>query len=186
MTSIPALSRPAVRPVQSGDWPLVRDVCLQMLRESPDAFGETLDEVRARTASDWEQFVERCQAGTFMTAFLAEDASGPCGFVRCDTSDPRAPFGTALLSQQWVAPHWRRASLGRRMLDAVTRWALERHATRLTVDVAGSFPGARQFYEAMGFSDTGARLLLPSRPSFEVIIMAKSLGAPARDQGTHQ
>src|SRR5262249_32990644 len=107
MPSFPTTEGQTIRAVQAGDWAIVRDVCVQMLLDSPDAFGETLAEAQSRSPSEWGLFVERCANGAEMSAFLAEDKEGVCGFVRADTTDPRTPPGTVLVSQLWVAPRQR-------------------------------------------------------------------------------
>src|SRR5215475_1559075 len=58
-----------IRAVQAGDWAIVRDVCVEMILDSPDAFGETLAEAQGRSSSEWSLFVERCANGTEMSAF---------------------------------------------------------------------------------------------------------------------
>ena len=73
------------------DWELVRDAYLKMLLDSPDAFGETFAEAQSRSSSEWSAFVERCARGADMSAFIAEDNCGVCGFVRGDTREPLVP-----------------------------------------------------------------------------------------------
>lgn len=164
-----------IRAVQAGDWAIVRDVCVEMLLDSPDAFGETLAEAQGRSSSEWSLFVERCARGTEMSAFLAEDNDGACGFVRGDTTDPRTPPGTVLVSQLWVAPRQRGAGLGRELMNAVTKWAEDRQAERISLGVAESNLGVQKFYERLGYADTGIRVPLPSNPTLRVVVLAKRL-----------
>lgn len=177
MTSVSGIGEPAVRAVRAGEWRLVRDVYLSMLQDSPEAFGETLAEAQARSAAEWSTFVDRCAEGAAISAFVAEDHTGVCGFVRGDTSDPRTPPGTALVSLLWVAPRRRGAGLGRRLMEAVTQWAERRNALRITLGVAESNLGVQKLYEHLGYSDTGIRVPLPSNPALQVVVMMKPLGA---------
>ena len=175
MPSSTATQRPTIRAVQTIDWPIVRDVCVQMLLDAPGAFGETLAEAQGRSHSEWSLFVERCAQGTVMSAFLAEDNDGVCGFVRADTTDPRTPPGTVLVSQLWVAPRQRGTGLGRELMNAVTKWAENRQAERISLGVAESNLGVQKFYERLGYADTGIRVPLLSYPTLRVVVLAKRL-----------
>jgi ribosomal protein S18 acetylase RimI-like enzyme len=164
-----------IRAVRIGDWSIVRDVCVEMLLDSPDAFAETLAEAQGRSPSEWSLFVERCARGNEMSAFLAEDNDGVCGFVRGDTTDPRIPPDTVLVSQLWVARRQRGTGLGRELMNAVTKWAEDRQAERISLGVAESNLGVQKFYERLGYADTGIRVPLSSDHTLQVIVMAKRL-----------
>ena len=172
-----ATGRPTIRAVQAGDGPIVRDVCVQMLLDAPEAFAATLAEVEGRSSSQWVLFVERCARGTDMSAFLAEDGSGVCGFVRADATDPRIPPGTVLVSQLWAAPRRRGMGLGRELMNAVTKWAEDRQATRISLGVIESNLEAQKFYESLGYADIGIRVPLLSNPTMQVVVMARKLGS---------
>ena len=170
-----ATERPTIRAVRAGDGPIVRDVCMQMLLDAPGAFESTLAEVEGRSPTEWILFVEHCAKGAEMSAFLAEDSFGVCGFVRANINDPRTPPGTVLVSQLWAAPHQRGRGLGRELMNAVTRWAEERQAARISLGVAESNLEVQKFYERLGYSDIGIRVPLPSNPTLQVVVMARRL-----------
>ena len=170
-----ATERPTIRAVRAGDGPIVRDVCIQMVLDAPEAFEATLADVEGRSPAEWILFVERCAKGADMSAFLAEDSFGVCGFVRADINDPRTPPGTVLVSQLWAAPRQRGRGLGRELMNAVTRWAEERHAARISLGVAESNLEVQKFYERLGYSDIGIRVPLPSNPTLQVVVMARRL-----------
>jgi ribosomal protein S18 acetylase RimI-like enzyme len=150
---------------------------MQMLLDAPEAFNATLAEVEGRSPSEWVLLVERCARGTDMSAFLAEDGSGVCGFVRADASDPRIPPGTVLVSQLWAAPRQRGIGLGRELMNAVTKWAEDRQAARISLGVVESNLEAQKFYERLGYADIGIRVPLPSKPKMQVVVMARRLGS---------
>jgi ribosomal protein S18 acetylase RimI-like enzyme len=170
-----AIERPAIRAVRAGDGQIVRDVCVQMLLDAPEAFGETLTDVEARSLAEWSLFIGRCAEGVDMAAFLAEDGSGICGFVRADATDPRIPPGTVLVSQLWAAPRQRGRGLGRELMNAVTKWAEERQAARISLGVAESNLRVQKFYERLGYVDAGIRVPLPSNPTLQVVVMVRRL-----------
>jgi ribosomal protein S18 acetylase RimI-like enzyme len=177
MSSSSAPGRPRIRAANASDGPLVRDVNLQMLLDSPDAFGESLAEVQGRAVAEWTRFAERCAAGVDTAAFLAEDDQGVCGFVRGDTKDPRTPPGTVLVSQLWTAPRQRGKGLGRELMDAVTRWAAGRRAARICLGVAESNLGVQKFYERLGYADSGIRMPLQPDHQLQVVVMVRPLGS---------
>jgi ribosomal protein S18 acetylase RimI-like enzyme len=146
-----------------------------MLSDAPEAFGDTLAEVEGRSPAEWADFVERCAKGIDMSAFLAEDSSGVCGFVRADATDRRIPPGTVLVSQLWVAPRQRGQGLGRELMSAVTKWAEERQAARISLGVSESNLQVQKFYERLGYADIGIRVPFPSNPTMQVVVMAKKL-----------
>jgi len=146
-----------------------------MVLDAPEAFEATLADVEGRSPAEWILFVERCAKGADMSAFLAEDSFGVCGFVRADINDPRTPPGTVLVSQLWAAPRQRGRGLGRELMNAVTRWAEERHAARISLGVAESNLEVQKFYERLGYSDIGIRVPLPSNPTLQVVVMARRL-----------
>jgi ribosomal protein S18 acetylase RimI-like enzyme len=146
-----------------------------MLLDAPEAFDATLAEVEGRSSSEWALFVERCAKGTDLSAFLAEDGSGVCGFVRADATDPRIPPGTVLVSQLWAAPRQRGMGLGRELMNAVTKWAEERQAARISLGVAESNLEVQKFYERLGYVDSGIRVQLPSNPTLQVVVMVRRL-----------
>jgi ribosomal protein S18 acetylase RimI-like enzyme len=172
-----ATERPTIRAVQAGDGPIVRDVCMQMLLDAPEAFNARLAEVEGRSLSEWVLFVERCARGTDMSAFLAEDSSGVCGFVHADAADPRVMPGTVLVSHLWAAPRQRGIGLGRELMNAVTKWAEDRQAASISLGVVESNLGAQKFYERLGYADIGIRVPLPSNPTMQVVVMARRLGS---------
>jgi ribosomal protein S18 acetylase RimI-like enzyme len=146
-----------------------------MIIDAPDAFADTLAEIEGRSHAEWAHFVERCAKGIDMSAFLAEDSSGVCGFVRADATDPRIPPGAVLVSQLWVAPRRRGRGLGRELMNAATGWAEERQATRISLGVAESNLQVQKFYERLGYADIGIRVPFPPNPTLQVVVMAKKL-----------
>jgi ribosomal protein S18 acetylase RimI-like enzyme len=150
-------------------------ICTSRCEDAPQAFGETRDEIARRASEDWGAVVAAWTAGTTSVAFVAEDADGPCGFVRGDATDPRAPPGTALVSNLWTAPRQRRRGLGRGLMDAVTRWATLRKAKRISLGVTDANQAVIGFYEALGYRVTGRRAPAGSNSALQVVVMAHEL-----------
>lgn len=146
-----------------------------MLTESPEAFGESLAEVRARTDDDWRLLVGRWAGRREMAAFIAEDMAGMCGFVRGDMTDPNIPAGTALVSQLWTAARRRKTGLGRQLMNEVTQWAVDVGADRVSLGVIETNLHVLRFYERLGYEDAGLRVPLRTDPSKRIVVMMRSL-----------
>ena len=164
-----------IRPIQQIDWPVVRDVTLQMLADAPHAFGETLTEVQVRTPEDWSKFVGHFASTTQASAFIAEDVEGACGFVCVDATDPRPPQGTALVSRLWVAERQRGTGLGKALMEAATRWASAHGVDQIALGVTEMNQDVLKFYERLGYSDTGIRAPWPADLAKSIIVLSRRL-----------
>jgi GNAT superfamily N-acetyltransferase len=164
-----------IRLVQPKDWPVVRDVMVQMLTDAPLAFGETLAEVQARSDAAWQQLAASLAGTATACAFLAEDALGVCGFVGGDAAFAEAPPGTVVAGRLWVAPRQRGKGLGRALMDAVTKWAEARGADQLALGVTEMNTDVLKFYAHLGYADTGLRFPWPVDATKRVIVLARRL-----------
>ena len=164
-----------LRALHAAAWEAARDVCVNMLIDSPDAFGETLEAIEARSSSEWIEFAAGCAEGREMSAFIAEDGEGVCGFVRGDSRYPGLPSGTVLVRQLWVAPRQRKTGLGSQLMNAVRQWATDRGLAQMVLGVMESNLQVREFYERLGYVDIGMRVPAPSNPVVQVVVMSKRL-----------
>jgi ribosomal protein S18 acetylase RimI-like enzyme len=166
-------SRATIRPVGEADVHVVRGLYIAMLTDTPYAFGETIGEVESRTDMDWKPLATQLAKGDRAVAFIAEDAEGPCGFVRADTIDPRIPSGTVLVGNLWTAPRQRGQGLGRALMDSVEHWATEHQAQRLALGVTDENHAALRFYSNLGYRDTGRRAPAGVDPNRTASVLAK-------------
>ncbi len=172
-----------IRQVVESDWNTVSTIYRTMLTDTPTAFGETIQEIEQRTDADWKALVAQWAQDSQAVAFIAEDAGGFCGFVRADTTDPRIPPGTVLVSNLWTAPRKRGHGLGRVLMNAVEQWARQHQAERIALGVTEENHTAFGFYLALGYQDTGRRAPASSDPSRTVSVLAKGL-SPATTNGS--
>jgi ribosomal protein S18 acetylase RimI-like enzyme len=140
-----------VRPAAPHEWRTWRDLRLRMLADAPDAFGSTLAEAQALPDAAWQATVlpEPSHAMWF-----AEQDGVAVGTARAEISEDRL---RAHLYSMWVAPEARRCGAGRALVDAGRRWALERGAFELALDVTDGNLAASELYRVAGFVDTGIR-----------------------------
>ena len=113
-----------VRPTTDADWRRVRAIRLEMLADTPIAFGETLETARARGEADWRRRAARGN-GDGVVYFAAVDRSTGA-FVGTAGGIADAATGTIhTLVGVYVNPAYRGAAAGvtDALLSAVEDWA---------------------------------------------------------------
>jgi ribosomal protein S18 acetylase RimI-like enzyme len=144
---------PSVRAFQPDEWPLYRELRLEALRDAPDAFGSTLARERAFPEQEWKARLAAAAKSGRDLPLVAEVSGRAVGlvWVRIDEKDA----STATLFQLWVHPAFRRAGVGRALLEAATAWARGAGATTMSLCVATGAQSAIQFYRRLGFVESG-------------------------------
>ncbi|HVP57318.1 MAG TPA: GNAT family N-acetyltransferase [bacterium] len=165
----------SIRLIQAKDWSIVRDVILEMYTDAPHALGGSLAEEEARTRQEWQQYAVKLADTARGCGYLAEDAAGTCGFVQGDAEYPLLPPGAVAVFRLWVAPRQRGTGLGRKLMRAVTEWAASWGAEQVALGVKQTNVAVLQFYEHLGWQDTGVRLPNPQNPGENTIIMSRRL-----------
>jgi ribosomal protein S18 acetylase RimI-like enzyme len=133
------------------DWQVYRAVRLAMLRESPLAFGSTYDEAAGYGEQLWRQRL------TENVVILARVGTVPAGSVmysengRVDSADAVS----CSLYGMWVDPGFRRAGVGRALIDAVISQARAAGKRRVVLNVVAGNDTAGRLYEGSGFVPTG-------------------------------
>jgi GNAT superfamily N-acetyltransferase len=159
-----------VRGVTADEWPVLRDIRLAALQDTPSAFGTTYAEAAALTEEHWR---ERAARGSMFFAHLPEVSTAkPVGLAGGYLSDP----DTAHLISMWVDPRARGQRVGEALIGRVAQWAKdETNASTLCLWVTGGNESALRLYERCGFTRTGERQPLPSDPSLDEVVMSRPL-----------
>lgn len=147
-----------IRSAKKGDSVLFRDISLRSIRESPDAFVATLDQVQDEPPEYWEQllhFIVDSPLDKLFLAFLDQQCIGFTA-ARIDSNDPTL----SRLRWMWVDGNFRGKGTGYRLLDKVIEWADSRGSLKMELWVSESQNAAIQLYSSKGFADTGERGLL--------------------------
>ena len=141
-----------IRTTNEEDWQAVRALRLEMLRDYPLAYGETLEHALTVDEAGWRL---RAARGTTpgQTSIVAIDGGRWVGQMGGYIPDVTAG---PLLVGVYVAPTYRgdAAGVSRLLLDAVEDWA-RLHGDTLRLEVHEDNPRARRFYEKLGFTLTG-------------------------------
>ena len=145
----------SVRRIRADEWALLRELRLRALEDAPEAFGQTLDDARARPDEEWTQAARQGSAGDSRVWLIAEadandgaTAARPVGIVQAR----RRPPDDVMIFSMWVDTEARRRGVGRLLIEAVERWAASWGGRRMVLWVFPANEGAVRFYERIGFT----------------------------------
>ena len=139
----------AVRRFELSEADLLRQVRLEALADSPDAFGSTFDIENAKPPEFWATWL--AQTPTFGVFTTAGTPAGMAVFIR-STSPKQLHRGS--LGARYVAPAWRGTDAAARLVEAVLDHA--RHVVaQVHLSAVASNPRAVRFYQRMGFVEYG-------------------------------
>ena len=156
-----------VRATTLDDWQAMRDIRLEALRDTPDAFGSTYARDAAFEPAEWHRRATR--DGSFF-AFIPGLAE-PAGLAGGYEEGP----GVVELISMFVRPAARGRGVGEALIDAVVAWAKDKGAASVHLWVAESNPPALRLYERCGFTVTPERQQLPSNPALSEVAMLRPL-----------
>lgn len=137
----------------SDQWRVLRQIRLEALEDTPDAFTATFDDELNLTESDWRSRLERDSSITFV-AFAEKNLA--VGLVVGSDYDNQAG-----LFSMWVNSSYRGQGIAGDLVDSVIQWARNGGYLHLFLDVADTNTSAIALYEGKGFFATGAKGALP-------------------------
>ncbi len=144
---------PAIRAVVAGDADKLRQLRLRALRDSPDAFGSSLEAELAYPDAEWLALARRSETADEIAVYVAVDGDRWLGMAAGQWYDREA--GVAGLWGMWVDPRARGAGLGERLVASVHEWAEARGARSLRLGALTGEGDPAGFYERLGFARTG-------------------------------
>lgn len=139
-----------------------KDVRLRALQDMPTAFSSTYAKEAQIGDVEWKNRAARCN-GDDRIGFLAFDDDRASGMIFCFQEEADESAGTIL--SMWVAPEFRRAGVGRLLMDSVVDWAKGRGMRELKLMVTSVNQGAMAFYERTGFRMSGKTGPYPNDPA---------------------
>ena len=126
-----------------------REIRLEGLRVSPEAFGNTFEAENARPI---ELFADRIRDSETMGAFEGAEILGVAG-LRANQGPKESHKGT--LVGMYVRPQERNRGVGRRLVEAVIEVACTRGVELLQLAVVSDNEPARRLYARLGFVEYG-------------------------------
>ena len=145
---------------------IFKAVRLRALRDAPQAFSSTYAKESQLSDEEWIKRSERWY-GNGAIGFLAMEEPGngeACGLVACYAEDSEGVLRGHVISM-WVDPAFRRAGVGRMLIDALMNWAESRGLRELNLMVTSVNRGAIEFYERIGFRMSGKTGPYPNDPA---------------------
>lgn len=143
-----------IRPMRADDLPRVLEI-ERALQDAPQW------SLRA-----WKRAVDP-KAARQRIAVVAEDPqSGIVGFAVASVVAPEAELESIA-----VAEEWQRRGLARRMIDVLEGELRRAGAWELFLEFRISNQAAREFYEALGFAETGRRARYYADPQEDAVLM---------------
>lgn len=136
---------------------------LEMLTDSPSAFGTTWEEAIDREEAFWRQRA----GGTTSFTVVAIDDDGRWIGTMSGIIDSEREHPVPLLVAVYVTPAARGTGAADALLDAIEGWAAGRDDA-LLLDVHDRNPRAMGFYARRGYELTGHRYPHPRDVGFEV------------------
>lgn len=168
-----------IRRIRADEGLTLREMRLRSLADSPDAFGQRLDEARHRPSADWQHSARQSAQGESHTWFFAELNGQVVGIVQGRKRRPR----TLLLFSMWVDPSGRRIGLGSALISELEDWARHWGATETVLWVYGGNARAIEFYRDLGFEANRDEADIEAGGQFGAISMRRDIGLPAPSAG---
>jgi len=159
-----------IRHLAQVDAAIFRDIRLEALRSSPEAFGSTFDMESGQTL---DFFAGRLRTSEMLGAFDGDEIVGMAGLL-VRTGLKEAHKG--VLVSMYVRPAARRRGVGRLLAEAIIELARER-VELLHLAVVSGNESARQLYASLGFVEYGIerKSLKQGGRYYDEILMAKDL-----------
>jgi GNAT superfamily N-acetyltransferase len=166
----------AVRRTREDDWQAYRDLRLEMLADTPMAFGETLANAQRWGEAEWRMRSARGEASDQILVAAIDESTGRWvgsmgGFI-ASGPDVTGP----LLVGVYVSPAYRGRAVGTAsaMLSEVEAWAAT-FDRMLYLHVHEDNPRAIAFYRRNGYRPTGKVERYALNPSQRELEMVKDL-----------
>jgi GNAT superfamily N-acetyltransferase len=150
-----------IRPATNRDRSDLIQLCAALFREDGGARDSS-------TVVDWplthgERYFRDLAVGDHGTCWVAEEDGQVCGYLvgRMRPDSDMRTVRVAELEEMYVAPEWRCAGIGAKLVDAFFEWARMSGADRAGVTAYATNDRALAFYRRNGF---GPRSVSMERP----------------------
>ena len=137
-----------LRRLTPADASLYREIRLEALADSPDAFASTL-EIEQERPLDW--FAVRLADAVVLGAFDGSHLTGMAGFY-VQSGPKHAHKG--ILWGMYVRPKYRAAGVGRMLVEAIIDYARDQVELLQLMVISDNMP-ARRLYASLGFVEYG-------------------------------
>ncbi|MCQ2378353.1 MAG: GNAT family N-acetyltransferase [Victivallaceae bacterium] len=137
-----------IRPFENGDAEAVAEVLYASFKTY---LGELLD--KKDDADDLRKELASHDGDVMRQSFVA--VADKCGIVGCIECTMLPRYRLGILERIGVSPEISGAGIGRKLFEEGMRFWRKHDARKIYTDVSSINPGAKRFYEKMGFSVEG-------------------------------
>lgn len=160
-----------VRRVTPDDGPVLRELRLEALRDTPTAYLELLEDAERHPDEVWQARARRGAVGGDSVQLLALGPDGRAvGTVVGFSAD-----GTGWLAAVYLTPSVRGAGLLARLVAQVEDWHREQGSREVRLEVREDNVRAQVAYARLGYAFTGERQPYEPDPAWDELMMAKAL-----------
>ena len=156
-----------IRLSTESDWQKLKQIRLESLRESPDAFGWSYALAAKLTDDEWSA---RASGKDYPKFFLALENEKPVGIIGCVIDKQEY-----CLISMWVAPASRNLGVGKQLVDELFLHAKESGYNKISLMVAPENKSACRLYAKCGFEFVDVKEPLESNPKIMVQKMQVTL-----------
>ena len=169
-----------MRRIRPGEGTRVKAIRLSALADIPEAFGETLEEARTKTAEEYEVRACACARGQDAVFLVAENGQDDwLGMVGGHNEGDRAE-----LVSMWVSPGVRCQGIGQALISTFFEWASATSAQEAYLFVGEKNEAAKALYSSMGFEPTGKTEQLAWSPAVNELEMTAPLRMEPLDRAS--
>ena len=157
------------RALRADEGMLLKRLRLDALKESPDSFSPTWEEVSAHDDDYWVAAAQRIAGSPDIEIFIAEDEGEPVGLVSGEVDSE----GVGHIGAMWASPMVRGKGVGRQLMNTVMTFLVQRGCTRVELSVTETNRVAINLYRNLGFHFTGLEVPLREGSNLMNLTMAR-------------
>lgn len=133
----------------ANDWQEMKELRLQALKNSPRAFGQTLEDAQSQTETEWRK---RFETGRY---FCAKENGKLVGMLCVVRERGDKVDHTVNIYSVYVTPEARGKGVARALFDRVMAEYVDGKTRKMRLQVAADNQAARTLYESLGFQQVG-------------------------------
>ena len=155
-----------IRPMDSTDWALYKNLRLKSLLDSPDSFAATFDTASSFTDDEWRQRLDNSKGLTSALPLLASYKTNEAGLAWGVVHGNNDKYVN--LFQMWVSPEYRGKGIGRALVQEIIDWCESSGKSGIRLGVTTTNNAAAELYRSMGFVEVGDTEPLRENSSLKV------------------
>jgi ribosomal protein S18 acetylase RimI-like enzyme len=141
--------------LKEADWPRLRSIRLEALRQDPDAFLSTYEREYHYDERKWRNEFSR---GSWTILVERGQIIGLLGV----TKEPSTPVDECYLEYMWVRPKFRRSGNALKLVNTMLKRLKSEGVATVLLWVLDGNESAARLYEHIGFNFTGKKQPLPN------------------------